>query len=117
MDAGGRYVLVPLSVASLATGLLQSLATPWGPFRHNWVVAKLTINVFASLVLLLYLQTLAALADVARRTAVDGAGLDQLRSPSPTIHADGCDRPARIGRRLLGLQAPRFGEARPAEAT
>lgn len=89
MDVVGRYVLVPLSVASLLTGLVQSLGTPWGLFRHYWVVAKLMINVFATIVLLMYMQTLDHLAAVARDAAAVGGDLGGLRDPSPVIHAGG----------------------------
>jgi len=34
LESIGWYVLVPLSVASLATGLIQSLGTSWGLARH-----------------------------------------------------------------------------------
>lgn len=56
----GWTVLVPLSLASLLTGLLQSLGTEWGLFRHYWVLAKLLINVFADVVLLLFMLNLAS---------------------------------------------------------
>lgn len=52
------FVLVPLSFVSLLTGLVQSLGTEWGLFRHYWVLAKLSMNVFASVVLLLFVQRL-----------------------------------------------------------
>ena len=83
----GWYALVPFSVAALATGLLQSLGTSWGLLRHYWVVAKLLMNLFATAVLLLYLQTLAVLADTARRLDTAGGDLDGLRIPSPAVHA------------------------------
>jgi hypothetical protein len=51
MDLTARLVILPLAVASLLTGLVQSLGTPWGLFRHYWVVAKLLITVFATVVL------------------------------------------------------------------
>jgi hypothetical protein len=54
----GWLVLVPLSFASLLTGLIQSLGTEWGLFRHYWVLAKLVVNVFANVVLLLFMQQL-----------------------------------------------------------
>ena len=85
MDAMGWYALVPLAVASLVTGLIQSLAGVWGLFRHYWVVFKLLINVFATLVLVLYTQTLAQLADLARETTP----LSAVKSPSPLLHACG----------------------------
>ena len=89
MEVTGWYVLVPLSLASLVTGLVQSLGTRWGLFRHYWVLAKLLINVFATLVLLLYTSTLGSLADVAADTTLSDAGLLQSRGPSALIHAGG----------------------------
>jgi hypothetical protein len=80
------FAILPLAFASLLTGLIQSLGTSWGLFRHYWVLAKLTINVFATLVLLLYLQTLGRLADMAAETSPAG-DVSGLRSPSPALHA------------------------------
>src|SRR5437773_12434586 len=62
MDLTGWFVIVPLSFASLLTGLIQALGTKWGLFRHYWVLAKLLINVFANIVLLMYMPTLSYLA-------------------------------------------------------
>ena len=76
------FVLVPLALASLLTGIVQSLATPWGLFRHYWVLFKLAINLLATVVLLAYTQTLDSLADAAAAGA-----LEQLRTPSVVIHA------------------------------
>lgn len=73
-----RLVLVPLSLASLLTGLVQSLGTPWGLFRHYWVVFKLVLTVFAAVVLLQYTQTVSYFAGVAAE--VDSADLSGLRS-------------------------------------
>lgn len=86
MEAAGWYVLLPLSIASLLTGLLQSLGTRWGLFQHYWVIAKLLINLVSTAVLLLYMQWLESIADLARATPVDG-GLDALRDPSPIVHS------------------------------
>jgi hypothetical protein len=82
------YALIPLSFASLLTGLIQSLGSAWGLFRHYWVVAKLLANLFATAVLLLYLQTLTYLANLAR-TAASATDMDDLRNPSPVLHAAG----------------------------
>jgi len=87
MELTGWYVLFPLALASLLTGLVQSLGTTWGLFRHYWVLAKLLINVFATIVLLLYMQTLSSLAGVAAETTLSSDDLGVLRSPSPVIHA------------------------------
>ena len=87
MEATGRYVVVPLSLASLLTGLVQALGTPWGLFRHYWVVAKLVINVLATVVLLMYMQTLDYFAGIAARTPFTAGDLRELRSPSHVVHA------------------------------
>ena len=87
MELTGWYVLIPLSLASLLTGLVQSLGTTWGLFRHYWVLVKLLINVFATIVLLMYMQTLSYLADVAAETTVSSGDLRGLRDPSPILHA------------------------------
>jgi len=87
LELTGWFVLVPFALASLLTGLVQSLGTKWGLFRHYWVLAKLLINVFATIVLLMYTQTLGYLADVAGETTVSTGDLDALRSPSPVLHA------------------------------
>ncbi len=87
MEPVGWLVLVPLALASLLTGLVQSLGTAWGLFRHYWIVFKLTINLVATVVLLLYMQTLSQLADAAADTSSATSELSALRSPSPLIHA------------------------------
>jgi hypothetical protein len=86
MEVSGWFVLVPLAVASLLTGLAQSLGTSWGLFRHYWVLFKLAINVFATAILFAYTQTLEDLADTARVASTVG-DLDALRSPSPLLHS------------------------------
>jgi hypothetical protein len=85
----GWFVLVPLSLASLLTGLVQSLGTTWGLFRHYWVLFKLLINLVASIVLLLYMQTLSYLAGIAAETTLSSGDLGALRNPSPVLHAGG----------------------------
>jgi hypothetical protein len=87
MEVTGWFVLVPLALASLLTGLVQSLGTKWGLFRHYWVLFKLLINLFATIVLLMYLQTLSALADVAAETTLSSDDLGGLRTASPVLHA------------------------------
>ena len=85
MERVGWLVLVPLSFASLATGLVQSLGTKWGLFRHYWVIVKLMINIIANVVLLMYMQTLAYFAD---RAASESA-IAALQDPSPVVHSGG----------------------------
>jgi hypothetical protein len=87
MELTGWVVLVPMSLASLLTGLVCSLGSVWGLFRHYWVLFKLAINAVATIVLLLYMQTLDHLGDVAAATALSSGELRVLRSPSPVLHA------------------------------
>lgn len=84
LELTSAYVLVPLAVASLLTGLIQALGTSWGLFRHYWVIVKLVLNLFAATFLLLYLQTL---SDLARLASASGADLAALSTPSPVVHA------------------------------
>jgi hypothetical protein len=87
MELTGWFVLVPLSLASLLTGLVQSLGTTWGLFRHYWILFKLLINLVATIVLLMYMQTLRYLAGVAGETTASSAVPGRLRTPSPVLHA------------------------------
>ena len=86
MEPAAWLILIPLSLGSLLTGLIQSLGTRWGLFRHYWVLFKLLINVIATTVLLMYTQTLSFFALVAADTDSD---LSLLRTPSVVIHAGG----------------------------
>jgi hypothetical protein len=70
------YALVPLSLASLLTGIIQALGTPWGLFRHYWVLIKLLLTVLAVVVLLQYTRTVSHFARVVTETdRADPGGL------------------------------------------
>jgi hypothetical protein len=84
MEPAAWLVLVPLAVASLLTGLVQALGSTWGLFRHYWVLFKLLINVFATVVLLMYMQTFQSMAKVAADPSAD---LGLVRTASPAAHA------------------------------
>jgi hypothetical protein len=76
MELTGWYVIVPLALASLLTGLLMALGTTWGLFRHYWVLCSLVLTVVATGVLLLHMPDVSRLAAVAREA--DRTGLDAL---------------------------------------
>ena len=57
--------ILPLAVASLLIGIVQSLGTPWGLFRYYWVIVKLALTIIALAVLLLQLDGIDLLARVA----------------------------------------------------
>ncbi len=84
MEPAAWFVLVPLAFASLLTGIVQSLGTRWGLFRHYWVLFKLLITVFATIVLLIYMQTFRFMAGVAADPSAD---LGVVRNASPALHA------------------------------
>jgi hypothetical protein len=86
MEPAAWFVLVPLAFASLLTGIVQSLGSTWGLFRHYWVLFKLLISVFATIVLLQYMETFHFMAGVAADTTVSGADLRALAG-SPLLHA------------------------------
>jgi hypothetical protein len=72
-------VIVPLCVASFLTGLIESLATPWGLFRHYWVLAKLVLTMLATVVLIVHTQPIGLLAHAASRAAFNGDDFHSVR--------------------------------------
>jgi hypothetical protein len=84
MAPAAWFVLVPLAHASLLSGIVLSLATPWGLFRHYWVVLKLGITVFSTVILLIYMGTFRQMAGVAADPVLD---LAAVRNASPIVHA------------------------------
>jgi hypothetical protein len=85
MELTGWFVIVPLAIAALLTGLVMSLSTPWGLFRHYWVLTTLLLTVFANTILLLHMPSVSSLAEVAREA--DGADLGGLGGDF--LHAGG----------------------------
>jgi hypothetical protein len=90
------FVIVPLAFASLLTGLVQSLGTAWGLFRHYWVLLKLLITVLVTLLLLQYTRTIGHITDAAADATTSSADLRTL-GVSPLLHA---------GLALLALLVP-----------
>jgi hypothetical protein len=84
MAPAAWFVLVPLAHATLFSGLALSLGTPWGLFRHYWVVLKLAITVFATVILMIYMGTFRQMAGVAADPVVE---LGLVRNPSPLVHS------------------------------
>ena len=76
MELTGWFVIVPLALASLLTGLVMALGTRWGLFRHYWVLISLALTVFATVILLLHMPTVSSMAEVAQEP--EGASLDRL---------------------------------------
>jgi hypothetical protein len=79
MELVGWYVIVPLCAASLVTGVVSSLGTAWGLVRYYWVVVKLVITGLATLALLVHMQPVDHIGDVAAGAAWSGGELHGLR--------------------------------------
>lgn len=72
-------VIVPLCIATVLTGRVQSLGTSWGVFRHYWVLAELVLTVPASAILLLHTRPITHLAEVATTGPLGSAGDRRIR--------------------------------------
>lgn len=88
MDLIAWFVIVPLALASLLTGIVQALGTQWGLFRHYWVLTKLLLTIFATIVLLLKMGPINYIAGVAAGTTLSSADLREARM-SLVAHAGG----------------------------
>lgn len=88
MESIARFVIVPFAFASLLTGLIQSLGTPWGLFQHYWVLVKLLLTVFATLILLIKMQLIGDAARFAEETILPAASL-HVAGLQLVVHAVG----------------------------
>ena len=88
MNVIARFAIVPLAFAALLTGLIQSLGTSWGLFRHYWVLIKLLLTAFATTILLIKMALISEAARLALETVLQhgelrAAGLQLM------VHAAG----------------------------
>lgn len=72
-------IIVPLAIASLLTGIIQSLGTKWGLFDHWWVLISLLLTIFSTVVLVIKAGDIragvASLADASSGHAMQGNSL------------------------------------------
>ena len=87
MNLIGLSIIVPLSLAALATGIVQSLGTEWGLVRFYWVLVKLALTISSTLLLLLH-----------QFTAVAGAA----KLVSGTVAVGTLPNVGRVGTQLVG---------------
>lgn len=81
METTGWYAIVPLAIGAFLTGLVVSLGTTWGLFRHYWVILKLLLTSIATLILILHMPTVSLHAD--------GAEIGHAGLRSELVHAGG----------------------------
>ena len=74
-----RFVIVPLSFAPLLTGPVLSLGTPWGLFRHYWILAKLLITILSTIIMQVHMQPISLLAGAAAKTTLFSADLHRMQ--------------------------------------
>lgn len=104
MDLIARYIILPLSFAPLVTGPILSLGTPWGLFRHYWIIAKLIITVLSTIIFVIHMRPISHLAHL----ALEGT----LISSDPSLRiqmvaASGAGLIALITVTALGVYKPR----------
>lgn len=80
MDHIYRTLVVPIGLASLITGIISSLGTDWGLFRHYWVVVKLLLTVPAVWLMLVHIRAVRSAAQMASAAGFTGADLGGLQS-------------------------------------
>lgn len=88
MERIGWCVIVPFSLAALLSGLVQSLGTEWGVFRHYWIAAKFLMTSVSSGILLVHMRAVGQMAGFARRAVLSTEDFGDLRL-SLTVHAAG----------------------------
>jgi hypothetical protein len=81
MELSGWFVIVPLACLAYLTGLVLSLGTPWGLFKHYWVVIALVLTTLSLAVLLLHMPSVSTLASLAR--TADDATASRLGGDVP----------------------------------
>ena len=86
------FVIVPLCLAALLTGIVQSLGTTWGLFRHYWVVTNLLLTVLATVILLVHTQPIDHVA--AMRSAVVACCSARTSAVGPRSRAQVANAPA-----------------------
>jgi hypothetical protein len=84
----GWFVTVPFSLAALLTGLVQSLGTQWGLFRHYWILVKFLLTTGATIVLLWHMQAVSRMSGIAAETTLSSADFRALRIQL-VVHAAG----------------------------
>ncbi len=88
MGVTAWFVILPLSLASFVTGVVQALGTAWGLVRHYWVVAKLLLTTFATAILLLKLAPIGDLSKAAAAASFSATSFADLKA-SLLVHSIG----------------------------
>jgi len=88
MDVVARDVIVPVALASLLIGIIQSLGTPWGLLRYYWILLKLLLTTIATIVLFLKMELIDYAARLAAETTLSHGDL-RAAGIQLVVHAAG----------------------------
>jgi predicted secreted protein len=88
MNVIGWFVIVPFSVAAMLTGLVQSLGTEWGLFRHYWIFVKFVLAAIGTVVLFGHMRAVTHASGLAMENTILGADHATLRTQM-VVHAAG----------------------------
>lgn len=88
LELVGWYVIVPICLAALLTGLIQSLGTNWGLFRHYWITVKFLLTSLASIVLVNHMPVVSKMANIVTDEKLSTPDFEMLRIQL-LIHAAG----------------------------
>lgn len=72
MESITEFVIVPLCLASLGTGLVSSLGTTVGLFRHYWVLIKVLLTLPSTIILWVHLRPISVVTRVAGQRMISG---------------------------------------------
>jgi len=79
MELIGWFVIVPACLASLLSGVIQALGTPWGLFQHYWVLVKFILTIIATAFLLVHMQPAGFIADMVSQHSISNSEYGGLR--------------------------------------
>jgi len=79
MELSGWFVLVPFCLAALLTGVIESITTKWGLFKHYWILVKLVLTIAATIILLLHMKPISYMANIAAETTFSDTVLPNVR--------------------------------------
>ena len=83
METVGWFVLVPMALGSWATGLLMSLGTRWGLFRHYWVLFAFVLTTLATAILIVHMPDVSSI----QRAVASSATEDLAQYGGDLFHA------------------------------
>lgn len=112
-------MIVPLCFAAVITGVISALGTPWGLFRHYWVLAKLLLMILTTAVLMLHTRPIAYMAHMAAMPGFSPG--DFVRQRVQLVVASGAAVVVLLGATILSVYKPkgmtRYGWRKSANAS